>query len=681
MRPVNRPNFSLSNPPPPAAFRRRVSDGYLLLVVTLLAFVIRLPYRLTLPPTGDEVGQLIYSLRIVNGQAFPLVGNDAYAGPFYVYLLALLLRLGIKDPMLGSTVILITSTLIAPLTYAWVRRLHGNQTASVVAAALVAANPHLILFSHLGATTFLLPFFTTLFLWCLSSAVDSDHPGWLIAAAVAAGLALQANPVAGLPVTGGWVWMAIRVRRSPRLSRGWPLWPLMGGLCVALVYSPVLFYNVTSRLNSMQTLEQRSYLWEVNHTPQTFLSNAWRLALQVVRQASGVLTGEETIHTILGLPLLYLTWMAAGLVFMVRRISLLPLALLLPVVVVLPYFSNHYGLIMPPRFTTFLTPVFAAGMGLSFAWGLERLEKPGWGAGRGRQLAAYALAAALTAYPLVALFQYYDFMEKNDLSSRTLLELSRQMVAANRGERVYISYSASFLDTSGVPYVPQAHLILANIRQDFLPPEQIIGRLFEFPGPATLLLGEADAAIIQQVASLTPWPGEANARARARGFGLYTLNTDVPLIKPDYVLTGARERAAAPKTPLEIPVGGGLELIGYDAPERLAPGDTLDLAIYWRRTGPMPAGRYIGFVHLLDAAPLTLVAQNDHVLGQDRYPVNAWQPGEIVVDHYVLRVALDVAPGQYGLRTGVYTWPDQRRLDVPGHTDNLIELQPLHIGP
>ncbi len=677
MRTVNRPNFSLSNPSSPSAFRWDVVDGYWLLLITLAAFVIRLPQRLTLPPTGDEAGQLIYSLRIVNGQAFPLVGTDAYAGPFYSYLLALLLRLGIKDAMLGSTVILITSTLIAPLTYAWVRRLHGSRTASVVAAALVAANPHLILFSHLGATTFLMPFFTTVFLWCLSSAVDSDHPGWLIAAAVAAGLALQANPISGLPIAGGWVWVTIRVRRCSRLGWRWPLWPLVGGLGVVLVYSPVILYNITSRLNSVQELEQRPYLWEANPTVQTFLSNAWRMALQLVRQTGGVLTGDETIRTILGVPALYLIWMGAGLAFMIRRISLLPLAVLLPLVLVIPYFSNHYGLIMPPRFTSLLTPIFAAGMGLVFAWGLERVEKPGGGASRGRQAVAYVVVAALTVYPLVALFQYYDFMEKNDLSGRTLLELSRQMVAANRGERVYISYSTSFLNTSGIPYVPQAHLILANIRQDFLPPEQIIGRLFEVPGPATLLLGDADAATIQQVASLTPWPGEANARARARGFGLYTLNTGVPLIKPDYVLTGARALAAAPKIPLGIPIGGGLELIGYDAPERIAAGGTLDLAFYWRRTGPMPAGRYIGFVHLFDSATGTLATQNDHILGEDRYPVNAWQPDEIVVDHF----ALQVAPGQYKLRTGVYTWPDQTRLDAPGHPDNVIELQPVSVGP
>jgi hypothetical protein len=47
--------------------------------------------------------------------------------------------------------------------------LRGTRVAGLVAASLVAANPHLILLnSHVGGTTFLVPFLTTSFLWLLS---------------------------------------------------------------------------------------------------------------------------------------------------------------------------------------------------------------------------------------------------------------------------------------------------------------------------------------------------------------------------------------------------------------------------------------------------------------------------------------------------------------------------------
>ena len=79
--------------------RREIGAGWLLLLMTLLALAVRLPYWRTIPAAGDEVGQAVYAMRIVHGQGFPLVGNDAYAGPFFFYLLAFLFRLGVADPL------------------------------------------------------------------------------------------------------------------------------------------------------------------------------------------------------------------------------------------------------------------------------------------------------------------------------------------------------------------------------------------------------------------------------------------------------------------------------------------------------------------------------------------------------------------------------------------------------
>jgi 4-amino-4-deoxy-L-arabinose transferase-like glycosyltransferase len=667
-----------------AASRLKVSDGCLALLATLLALAVRLPYWRTIPAAGDEVNQAAYALRIAQGHGFPLVGNDAYAGPFFFYLLALLFRLGVADPFVARTVVLIAGTLTATVTYAWGCHLHGNRVASLVATALVAANPHLVLLnSHVGGTTFLLPFLTTSFLWLLSRAVNSDHRGWLIASAVAAGLAIQSNPVAGLLVAGGWTWVTFRVRRSPRLGRHWPLWPLVGGLCVALLYSPVIAYNVTSGMRSINVLDQRSYLWEASPTVRVFLSNELRLATQLVRQVSGVLTGDETFRTLLGMPLLYLAWMPAGLAFVTRRISLLPALAVLPFFLLLPCLSSHYGLIDPVRFTSLLTPVFAVGMGFLFAAVLERVVGLIRSKGIARPpvvIAVSALVVTLVAYPLVSLFQYYDFIEENRRSGRALLGLSRQMVKANQGEPVYISTSLRTMGISGIPYVPEAYLLFANIYQEFLPPEQIVGRLFEFPRSAFMLISDEDAATIRRFASLTRRPSAANEEAHRLGYGLYTPDTAVPLVKPDFVLTGNGALDVAPGVPVGVLVGGGVEFIGYDVPASVATGETLTLTLYWRAVGPIPYGTYIGFAHLYDPATMTLVAQDDHVLGQDQYPVNAWQPDEVVVDRYAPRVPDDAAPGRYALRAGAYTWPDLTRLDVPEHPDDVIELGAVDVG-
>ncbi len=659
-------------------------DGWFLLLVTVLALVVRLPYWRTIPAAGDEVKQAIYALQMVRERSFPLVGNDAYAGPFFFYLLALLIRMGVTDPIVGRAVVLVAGALTAPLTYAWARRLGERPLAGLIAAGVVVADPHLILLnSHVGGTTFLLPFLTLTFLWLLSKAVDVDHPGWLVASAAVGGLAVQSNPVAGLPVLGAWTWAAFRVRRWPQLGRRWPLWPLVAALCVVLVYSPVIVYNVRSGLDSITALNQRQYLWETNPTVRTFLSNEVRLAKQLVRQVSGVLVGDETFRSLVGMPLLYAAWMGAGLAFVTRRRSLLPLAVILPFFIALPYLSSHYGLIDPVRFTSLLTPVFAVGMGSFLVAALDRFL----GLLRSRGIArspilagAVVLTVALVTYPLLSLFRYYAFVEENQQSGRALWTLSRQMARANQGEPTYISHSLRAMGVSGIPYVPRAHLVFADVHQEFLPPDRIIGRLFEFPGAAFLLISEGDAAALGQFARLARWPGAANEAAHRRGYGFYVLDPETSLTRPDFVLGDDDALVVAPRVSIGALFDDRIELIGYDAPGSVAAGDALSLDLYWRAAGSIPPKMYIGFVHLIDPATAALVAQDDHVLGRERYPVTAWRAGEIVVDRYVLDVPADAAPGEYALQVGVYTWPDLVRLDVPGHPDNVVELGLVDVG-
>ena len=74
-------------------FFQRLSRWQLVLLLTALALLIRLPYWRTVPAPGDEIGQIVHAALIANGNIFPLVGNDEYAGPFFFYLLAGLLKL------------------------------------------------------------------------------------------------------------------------------------------------------------------------------------------------------------------------------------------------------------------------------------------------------------------------------------------------------------------------------------------------------------------------------------------------------------------------------------------------------------------------------------------------------------------------------------------------------------
>ena len=654
-------------------------EALLVLALIVAALLIRLPDWRTIPAAGDEVAQARFAIQIIREQRVPLTANDAYTGPFFVDVLAALFLLGVKDPFIGRTVMLIAGTLTIPLTYVWVKEIARSRLAGLVAAAVVAANPaHILLNSHLGGATYLLPLFTTAFLCLATFALRRDRwPLW-IAATVMAGLALQANPVGLYVVAGGGLWFLVQSRRLERIGQRWPMWPLLGGLCIALVYAPVIVFNLTSGLGSMSTLDARGYLWQRDPTIFTYLDNLRRLILQLARQTSGVFSGDETLSPLLGLPVLMGVWAIVGFILSRRPLRSLLLLVSVPFVLTAPWFSAHYGLLDPMRFTTFFVPVFAAGMGATAArlaeWLAARLKLPQVVPG----LAALALAVA----PLPSLYQYNQTVDRNLSSGRVLLSLSEQMVRDNRGEKVYIVYSDAFLyNTTGIPYVPEMHLLLAGIEYEFIPAEQVIGRLYGSHGRPALVLGrDEDAAQLEAVAPLTAWPSPDNALAQRRGYGLYRVDTSA-LPKPDFVLTGHSAQSIAPQHRIDQPIGDSLMLLGYDLSASPRHSQPLTVTLYWQVATPMPFGTYTQFIHLINPRDNQIAAQVDRQLGRVIYPVDAWQPGEVIVDQVVLDVPAGDAEDHYQLRAGVYLYPSLQRLHVPGGSDDSVSLGEVTASP
>ncbi len=661
-----------------AYLRRRMWPGAgvaCLVLIVLLAVAVRLPYWETIPASFDEVEQTSYAYLIAEGQIRPLVGNDAYAGPFYFYLIAALLKLGITNPMIGRVVILVAGILTVPAVYAWVLALGKNRLAALLAALFTALNPDLILInSHLGGTTLLMPFLTVLFLLALTLAAERDSIGWLLAAGVLGGLAAQSNLIAGLAVAGGLAWFLWRVRGRVRLGRRWPLWPVVLGVVVLLVLSPVIIYNLRTGFDSVAALEGKSYLWETNPTVATTLDNGRRFFLQLVRQASGVLTGRENFATLVGLPLVYLALMAGGLVYTTRRVSAQPLLVILPFALVLPVISRHYGFSSIGRFTGALIPIWPAVIAFLLAAVARRISHvPGDWPRRVYSGLFAALLLLLLIPPMVGLFRYYDNMVANHRDGRAMLELTRYAVDNNQGEPVYISAIEELATVRGIPYVPHAAYLLGGIHHEFLPPGEIIGRLYENPDPAFFLLSDRDAAAVAEVAPLARVTMPANDIAALQGYGLYWLSSAEGLARPNFVLAAADVPAGLAPA---VTFGDSVQLLGCAAPQVAA--DALTLACYWQAVGEPPPQQTMTFAHLLLPDGSQLVAQDDHILGQQRYPLNAWQPGEVVRESYRLPLPVE-ASGEFRLQLGIYTWPDQVRLTVPGNADNVAVLPPVKL--
>jgi hypothetical protein len=123
-----------------------------------------------------------------------------------------------------------------------------------------------------------------------------------------------------------------------------------------------------------------------------------------------------------------------------------------------------------------------------------------------------------------------------------------------------------------------------------------------------------------------------------------------------------------------------IALVGYDAPERVAPGDTVRIALYWhasqegkggtaRADGQPIAGDYKVFVHILSSKG-EMVALEDSKPVYWFYPTNTWKSGEYIRDEHVLALSPDIPRGDYWITVGMYDPESGERLEIRAAQDS-----------
>lgn len=612
-------------------------------------------------------------MHVARGEIWPLTGTDAYTGPYFVYWMAALYKLGVTDPLLGRTLLLITGTLLVGVVYMLARRMTGSWIAASVAAVLIATNPHLIvLSSHHGAATTMMPFFVGLYLWCLVEALERGKSAWWLAASVAAGLALQANLAAAIPVAGAGLWFAWRAWISPALRRGW--WGSMIGasLIVLALSTPVIAHNLFFRASTVTQLQARGYLWETQPTLQTYGLNLTRLVLQIGRQTAGVLGGDETLTPLFGLPLIAVAWAVLGLLALPRRYKILVAVATLPHLIV-PWFSSHFGILDPVRFTSYMTLLLSCGMGAAVAVAGEWVaaRRPSW------RLAPLAVGLAIAALPLQGLVGFYDFQVATREDGAQVEAYAQEMASVDPGARFDIVFSDAMLAGFGVPYIWQAYATMQGRAFAFVPLEAVAQRLYTQPGPALILATETEAARLGAYATLNAYEPTTPVDHERMGFRLYRVDPG-SVRRPDFVLAGNAALQVAPSQLIVARVGG-LELIGADLPTSVAHAETVKLRLYWRRVEPMGEDTYTLFVHVMRPDGVTMATQVDRVLGRAVYPVNAWGTDEVIIDEVPLALPAESGPGAYPLQIGVYRYPSLERLPIPAGIDDILEIGALQV--
>jgi hypothetical protein len=126
--------------------------------------------------------------------------------------------------------------------------------------------------------------------------------------------------------------------------------------------------------------------------------------------------------------------------------------------------------------------------------------------------------------------------------------------------------------------------------------------------------------------------------------------------------------AAEPEVRSEARFGEHIRLEGFAlAPARPAPGDILQVTLFWRADAALQE-RYKVFVHIYADRDLPPVAQQDGEPGGGLAITTGWPSGARVADNHGVLLPPDLPPGEYQVMIGLYELFTEIRLPVTVET-------------
>ncbi len=137
------------------------------------------------------------------------------------------------------------------------------------------------------------------------------------------------------------------------------------------------------------------------------------------------------------------------------------------------------------------------------------------------------------------------------------------------------------------------------------------------------------------------------------------------LIQPAYAYPATLGQAPTPTHRADITYGSQLKLLGYDvSPERVAPGGSVQLTLYWQSLATMDTDYSIG-IHLLDSGS-RVIGSRDSYPGHGMLPTRLWYAGQIIQDTYWVPVSADALGGSVAqVHVALYSRDD--KLDLPAY--------------
>jgi 4-amino-4-deoxy-L-arabinose transferase-like glycosyltransferase len=620
----------------------------LLLLIILLAFAARVYQVGNSVLHGDEAFAVLFSTQDV-GKMLQMLRSTEPHPPLYFLSLHYWMgwmqdgELAVRFPSL------FLGMLVIPLVYRLARQLFPavGERLGLLAAILVAVNPFLVW--HSQETRMYMPLVTLSLGSMLLSLEAWERGGWrrwvsyvviTLATIYTHYNGLFILLVQNLVVLFFWVQGTIfsdkGLRRWSLVIGHWSLnlshW-LLAQLIIGLLYLPWAFYGGAMLLGHTKGWIE----------PVTLFSLLQRA---LVGYSLGLTVGPAGGALAVGFLAIFVIGLAAawrekreGAVYLGVYLFIPLLTAFLISVLRSPFFTEHYFIFVSPAYILFL------------AWGVLAIRRLPWGRWAGPLVLFFMLTASAGS-----LYNYYYVPP----------------YSRGTGWRDLMNYLLTQAQAGDV--------IIQNFPDPALPyylKERLPRVLLPYRTPVDPQSTEADLERLWQSYQRAWFLPFQSPGWDAEGFVERWLDRHAPKIAEQRVdvfnvsLYLSPRLALAQARLVEATLGGRIQLLAYQLEEeRIPPGGTLHLTLYWRALEP-PGQDYTVFTHLYDGS--------DHIWGQKdnppvggTYPTSQWRAGETIVDRYYIILKPETPPGDYRLVVGVYNSVTGARLAVTGEARRLL---------
>lgn len=137
-----------------------------------------------------------------------------------------------------------------------------------------------------------------------------------------------------------------------------------------------------------------------------------------------------------------------------------------------------------------------------------------------------------------------------------------------------------------------------------------------------------------------------------------------------------------PRTPIDAAFEDQIDVIGWEVADKngevvdsVVPATGYHLRIYYRVVRPI-AGNWKAFVHI-DGFQRRF--NGDHAVVDGKYPMNLWQPGDVVVDDLNFQLEPNFTPGDYTVYFGFFSGDTRFRVARGPQHENRVVAGAIHV--